>query len=165
MDVDEKLSSKDLTLKEVEAEVCERYERYVLCRTGSKFFADGWQVYKEVKYMDGFVMYKHGDFCVDERNIIKKFPLESVKVDWVEVERKHRPTFVEKVKRLFGICYPETGFVRPERECIVLVDYGGFIEVAEVKPKGGGSCVWVTELCTYMMPLRWAYIPDGILKG
>ena len=137
-------------------------EKYILGKTNSEYFAEGWQIYREVERLNGSVGYKFGDCWIRDEYIIEMYPLESLELDWIELEKRHEPTFFEKIKMRFGIKYPEIDYQRPKEEGLAIVDYSGFMEVAEVTPLKDGGCSWVTELSTYMKPKRWAYMPTKI---
>ena len=137
-------------------------KKYILCKTNSESFADGWQIYREVERLNGCVGYKYGYYWIRDEYIIKKYPLESLKLDWIELEKRHEPTFFEKIKMRFGIKYPEIDYQRPKEKGLVIVDYGELMEVAEVTPLKDGGCHWVTELDSYMKPKKWAYLSNKI---
>lgn len=138
--------------------------KYFLCKIKNNRFACGWQVYKQVEKLSGGTAYKHGDWWVRDEYITKKIPLDTLELDWVELEQPHKPTLFEKVKSLFGIDYDSVDFVRPKSDSVVIVDYDGLIETAEVTPTRNGSCIWVTELYTGIKPKRWAFLPNGLLN-
>ena len=136
------------------------YGEYLLGKTDSDWFAGGWQVYEKG---DG-AFHHYGDWLIDKEKLKVELPIGEVGLEWVDLEQPHKPTMFEKFKALFGVKYPDTDYVRPTRNAIVVVDYGGLMEVAEAKPHTDGGCTWVTELNTYLRPKRWAYIPEEIFN-
>ena len=137
---------------------------WFLCKTTNNSFANGWQVYKQVEKLCGGTAHKHGDWWIPDEHITKEIPLDTLKLDWVELEQPHKPTLFEKVKSLFGIDYDSVDHVRPKSESVVIVDYDGLIEIAEATPCKDGSCIWVTELYTGIKPKRWAFLPNELLN-
>ncbi|MBR6066764.1 MAG: hypothetical protein IKP45_03095 [Bacteroidales bacterium] len=137
-------------------------ENFILCKTNSNWFANGWQVYRRG---DG-AFHHFGDWLMDKEHIKVEIPLVEVGLEWMDLKQPHKPTLFEKFKALFGVHYPEIDYVRPNRFALVVVDYDGLIEVAEASPnKDGSACTWITELNSYMIPKRWAYIPDNVLNN
>lgn len=58
-------------------------KKYILVKTDSNYFADGWQLYREVERIGGGIGYKYGDYWIDEKYILKKFELDSLELEWV----------------------------------------------------------------------------------
>ena len=132
--------------------------KWFLCKTTNNGFANGWQVYKQVEKLSSGTAYKYGDWWIRDEYITKAIPLDTLKLDWVELEQSHKPTLFEKVRNLFST-------TRPKIKSNVIVDYGGLIEMAEATPTGNGGCIWTTELYTGIKPKRWAFLPNELLNN
>ena len=137
---------------------------WVLSLIESNWFANGLQVYQknETGLKNPEYKYYYGSHLVFI-DPLYEIPLDDLKLEWIEIKQKRIPTFWEKLKhKLLGIEYDEYQYVRPQSEEIVIVDYGhDFYEVAEFSAYKD-SYHWVTELNTYMLPVRWARIPSLI---
>ena len=138
---------------------------WVLALIESNWFAKGLQIYQrdetgkdEPKYK-----YHYGSHLVF-LNPIFESTVDGLELEWVDIKQERTPSFFEKLKKkLFGIGFDEYCYNRPESGEIVAVDYGNnFMEIAEFS-KNGDHFLWVTELNSYMTPVRWARLPKHIL--
>ena len=142
----------------------ETYE-WVLVLKKNNWHAKGLAVVKKVTGVYGgepYSQFKYGDFTVFDDQIIKMWPLDSIKLDWIDFIQPYKPTFIEKLKCLFfGKGYPSTTKVRPKNNSLVIMQYNGceHIEVAEYCNKN-----WITDLWFPSQCSKWAYIPEEIIN-
>lgn len=143
--------------------------KYFLVRSESRWFADGYQAYKEIYYEGSDEpRYKHGDFLLLEPEKCEFTAFDDLNLEWNNLYQPYAPTLWEKIKfKLFKKPYPEEIRVNPKDDSIVIVDYSfdcNFCDVAEVNILSDGKCQWVTEMYTGLAPKRWAYLPKSCRK-
>lgn len=135
--------------------------KFILGWNERDYFADGFQVMKKIDkgYKDGY-WYKYGQHFFDKPML--EWDLDSLDLKFEDVEVKYKPTLFERIKKmLFKKDYPKYATHRPADKSIVIAEYNGgeFYEMVEYNNKR-----WITELCSYMKPERFAYLPEGICR-
>ena len=132
--------------------------KFVLGWKNSKHFANGFQVLRKVEKIGGGYGYKYGQHWFCEPML--EWDLDSLDLKFEDIEVEYKPTLFERIKKvLFKKDYPKYATHRPADKSIVIAEYNGgeFYEMIEYDNK-----CWITELCTYMKPKRFAYLPENI---
>lgn len=135
-------------------------EKFVLGWWKNSNFANGFQVLRKVEMICGGYGYKYGQHWVSEP--ILEWDLNSLDLKFEDVEVEYKPTLFERIKKvLLRKDYPKYATHRPADKSIVIAEYNGgdFYEMIEYNNKR-----WIAELCTYMKPERFAYLPEGICR-
>lgn len=133
---------------------------FVLGWNKSDYFADGFQVMRKVEMICGGYGYKYGQHWVNEPML--EWPLDSLDLKFENIQVEYKPSIFERImKVLFRKDYPKYVEHRPKCNSLVIAEYNGgdFYEMVEY-----GNKTWVTELCTYMKPERFAYLPENISR-
>ena len=134
--------------------------KFVLGWKNSDYFADGFQVLRKVEMICGGYGYKYGQHWFSEPML--EWDLNSLDLKFEDIEVEYKPTLFERIKKmLFKKDYPKYATHRPADKSIVIAEYNGgkFYEMVEYNKKR-----WITELCTYMKPERFAYLPKNISR-
>ena len=134
--------------------------KFVLGWKNSDYFADGFQVLRKVEMICGGYGYKYGQHWVSEPML--EWDLDSLDLKFEDSEVEYKPTLFERIKKmLFKKDYPKYATNRPADKSIVVAEYNGgeFYEMIEYNNKR-----WIAELCTYMKPERFAYLPENISR-
>lgn len=134
--------------------------KFVLGWNNSDYFANGFQVLRKVEMIGGGYGYKYGHHWLSEPML--EWDLDSLDLKFEDIEIEYKPTLFERIKKvLFKKDYPKYATHRPADKSIVIAEYNGgkFYEIIEYNNK-----CWITELCTYMKPERFAYLPENISR-